>query len=99
MEQPDRAYAGGADEDPLLAKLVGDPHLPRGGMVQGELQHRSLHRLIDPDLEVPLSAVCALQRLQAARLLDLFDLVERVARHAHHPAGLGDVAEFPRQVQ
>lgn len=66
VTQPDRADAGGRNEDAALAQLVGDAHLAECRLLQRKGRDGRLRCLLDTILGIGLPAIRVDQRLDTA---------------------------------
>jgi hypothetical protein len=80
-------------------RFVGDPRLPEGRVLQGQLQNNRLDLRRRAVSQQRLFACHLLQRQFATGLVKLLEAVKAVARIAHHLAGLADIAELLGQLQ
>jgi hypothetical protein len=99
MSQPHRAHPRGRDEHPGLASFIAGAYLAVRGLFEGVSHYPRLGGLVDAVLHIGLAATSVKQRLDPARFHRRLVAVESVARQAHHLAGLGDIAQFGREIE
>src|SRR5690606_1752031 len=88
IAQPDRTYAGRADEGATLAQLVADSNLAMSRLLDGIRDHCLLNDFVHTILDIRPLSVLLQQRFYATIGLGLLVAIERIASDAHDLSGL-----------